>query len=215
MEIAGSIFAGLSVASMVVSSGITINLTENAGTLFQSGAIHVDEDDSKLHGKYAVATTGIAGATIGLASVYTGMYLYGLYKYSGHQLDVQQKIYWTILLIAMVMAVVSSALTLSLVNNFSTFLADGQLATNPAIVIPGENYQLRGAIGNGVFGMAVVTLLFASLGMIQMGVAWKLSKRTSIIGGNPVSPSINTTFQPEVTTPLQTVYGSTFQYSTI
>ena len=190
MEVAGSVFAGMSVASMLVSSGITVSLTEGAGNLFESGAISTTDDSPKLQGRFSDAVRGMSATTIGLSVGYLGFYSYGMYKYRKEHHAIVQKIYWTILLLAIIMAIISSALNINLVEGYTNYLDDGQLQTDPSIVIPGENFKLRGAVGTGVFGMAVVTLIFASLGIIQMATAWGMSKNMSLKQGVPASPSI-------------------------
>ena len=127
METSGSVIAGGALATIIATSAITLNLTENAGNLFESGGIHTSDDTNRLQGKYADAVVGMSGVSIGLSGMYLIFYFYGLYKYRREQHATSQKIYWTILLLAVLLGIVSSALNLSLVTNYSNLVADGSV----------------------------------------------------------------------------------------
>ena len=81
MDTAGSLFAGLTLASIVTNGGLTINLTENFGTLWNDGDVkHEAGGGDKLVGTYANAVTGVSAVVIGLSALYLVFFIYGWYK---------------------------------------------------------------------------------------------------------------------------------------
>ena len=211
MEVAGSVFAGMSVASMLVTSGITINLTENAGDLFQSGAISTSDDSTRLHGGYADSVLGMSAATIGLSSVYLGFFGYGIHKHRRETHAAVQIVYLAILVLAMLLAIISSALNIDLVTGYTGYLDNGQLDTDPSITIPGENYRLRGSLGTGVLGMAITTTVVGSLVLLEMLTAWGVADRVSkppVVVEPPTPASV-------ADVELSGPFSTTFQYEAL
>lgn len=77
MDTAGVMFTGLTLASVIATAGLTINLTENFGTLSTNSQVQTEVGGDRLVGTYANAVTGMSAVVVGLTGLYLIFYIYG------------------------------------------------------------------------------------------------------------------------------------------
>lgn len=77
MDTAGVMFTGLTLASVIATAGLTINLTENFGTLSTDSQVQTEVGGDRLVGTYANAVTGMSAVVVGLTGLYLIFYIYG------------------------------------------------------------------------------------------------------------------------------------------
>lgn len=164
MDVTGTVFAGLTMASIITMSGITINLTENFGSLAINEQVKQQTTGPKLVGSYGNAVTGMSAVVIGLSALYIAFFIYGLYKKRFQQVSKIQKVYWVVMMLAVVMGISAAGVNLNLTENYQNI---DNLEPDPNPVIPGENYKLR-----GVYGTATLGVNIASLGLAGVAFLW-------------------------------------------
>jgi multisubunit Na+/H+ antiporter MnhB subunit len=164
MDAAGSLFTSLTLASIITTGGLTINLTENFGNLANDGKVKQEVDGDKLVGSYGNAVTGMSAVVIGLSALYLIFFVYGWYKKRGDKEARMQRVYWVVMLLAVLLGVASAAVNLNLTENY---LSIDDLEPSPNPIVTGENYKLRGSYGTATLGMAA-----ASLGMGGIAFLW-------------------------------------------
>lgn len=169
METFGSVASGFTIASIVSTAGITLNMTENFGDLVNSGALEVGRT---LHGHYGDSLLGMGSVEIAMTSVYVFLFLYGLLKYRKHARKTVQKIYWTLFLLTVVIGFINGVMVVYLVQNFENMLQNDQLEFSPKVVPENQNYQLRGIYGTATMAVSSVAVAFSSISIMQMTVAW-------------------------------------------
>ena len=169
MNTVGSLFTGLTMASIITTGGLTINLTENFGNLANNGQVRQEVDGDRLVGTYGNAVTGMSAVVIGLGALYLMFFIYGWYKKRNDRNIKVQKIYWLVMLLATLLGVSSAAVNLNLTENF---LSIGNLETVPNPVVDGQNYKLRGSYGTATLGMASASLGMASIAFLWMTGLW-------------------------------------------
>lgn len=169
MNTVGSLFTGLTMASIITTGGLTINLTENFGNLANNGQVRQEVDGDRLVGTYGNAVTGMSAVVIGLGALYLMFFIYGWYKKRNDRNIKVQKIYWLVMLLATLLGVSSAAVNLNLTENF---LSIGNLETVPNPVVDGQNYKLRGSYGTATLGMASASLGMSSIAFLWMTGLW-------------------------------------------
>lgn len=166
MDTAGSMFTGLTLASIITTGGLTINLTENFGKLANDGSVKQEVDGNRLVGVYGNVVTCMSSVVIGLSALYLVFFIYGWYQKRGDREARLQRVYWLVMLLAVVLGVASAGVNLNLTENF---LAIDDVVTDPNPVVPYENYKLRGSYGMATLSMASISLGMAGLAFIWMG----------------------------------------------
>jgi multisubunit Na+/H+ antiporter MnhB subunit len=166
MDTAGSLFTGLTLASIITTGGLTLNLTENFGKLANNGSVKQEIDGDRLVGTYGNAVTGMSAVVVGLSALYLIFFIYGWYQKRGDREARMQRVYWVVMLLAVVLGVASAGVNLNLTENF---LVIDDVETDPNPVVPGENYKLRGSYGTATLSMSAVSLGVAGLAFIWMG----------------------------------------------
>lgn len=179
-DTAGALFTGLTLASIITTGGLVINLTENFGTLANNGDVQQETTNGvpgeRLVGTYGNAVTGMSAVSVALAGLYLIFYMFNWYRTRGNRDASLQRVYLTVVLLSVALGVASAGVNLGLTSTFSTRVADGGIVTDPDPVVAGENYKLRGSYGTATLGMAA-----ASLGMA--GLAWLWMMRLWMWGG--------------------------------
>jgi hypothetical protein len=166
MDTAGSVFTGLTLASIITTGGLVINLTENFGNLANDGQVKQEVLGDKLVGPYGNAVTGMSAVVIGLSALYLVFFIYGWYR-TRHSKEANiQRIMYTVMVLAMLLGICSAAVNLNLTENY---LSISNLEPDPNPVVPGENYKLRGSYGTATLGMASASLAVASIAFLWMG----------------------------------------------
>lgn len=165
MEIAGTVFTGLSMASIITMSGLTINLTENFGNLALDESIKQETTGPRLVGAYGNAVTGMSSVVIGLSLMYIGFFAYGMYRRRYRKTPNIQKVYWVVMMLAIAMGIVSASINLNLTENYQNI---DNLSTDPNPVIPGENYRLRGVYGTATLGLNIASLALSFVAFVWM-----------------------------------------------
>ncbi len=167
MDSSGALFSGLTLASIITTSGLAINMTENFGTLAANEHIKQEVDSDRLVGPYGNAVAGMSSVVIGLSALYLAFFIYGWYEHRKVRSPAQrmQRIYWIVMLLAVVLGTVSAALNLSLVEQG---LSQKGLTTSPNPPVAGENYKLRGSYGQGTLGMASSAVAVSGISFIWM-----------------------------------------------
>ncbi len=172
MDTAGVAFAGLTLASIITTGGLVINLTENFGTLANNGDVLREVDGERLVGTYGNAVTGMSAVVIALTGLYLIFYIFNFYRARGNRDISAQRVYLTVILLAVMLGLSSAAVNLNLTENFITLEADGNIAFDPAVPVAGENYKMRGTYGNATLGMAAASLSVAGLAWLWMMRLW-------------------------------------------
>jgi hypothetical protein len=175
MDIGYSSLTALTLSSIIVTGGLTINLTENFGNLANSGSVQQELDGSKLIGNYGNAETVMSALTISLCGLYLIIYMYQWYKRRNDKTASFQRIYYLIILLAVLLGISSAAVNLNLTTNY-TQITD--LSTSPSPVVPGENYKLRGAYGTATLGMAISSTAMASIGFLWLMHLFRMNWNT-------------------------------------
>lgn len=165
MDVTGTVFAGLTMASIITMSGITINLTENFGNLAINEQVKQQTTGPKLVGSYGNAVTGMSAVVIGLSALYIAFFIYGLYKKRFQQISKVQKVYWVVMMLAVVMGICAAGVNLNLTENYQNI---DNLEPDPNPVIPGENYKLRGVYGTATLGVNIASLALAGVAFLWM-----------------------------------------------
>jgi len=161
-DLAGTLFTALTLGAIVTTDSLAINLTQNFGNLATSGQIKTS--GSQLTGSFGNALTGMSAVVIGLGALYICFYIYGVYKLRGNKIALQQKIYWLIILLSVVIGISAASVDLYLTENYDNI---NSLATHPTQPIPGQNYSLVGS-----YGIATTTMASISLGFSGISVIW-------------------------------------------
>jgi hypothetical protein len=156
--------------------------------LFKNGAVVVNANSGKLEGDYASAIAGMSATSISLSGIYIVYYIFGLFKYRHHSHITIQKIYWTVLLIAILLGIAMSGINLHMTENYQSLHISKNIESSPIVPISGENYKLRGSYGTATMGVASAAVAFASLGAIQMLIAAGMTKDMAM--SDHTSPSI-------------------------
>jgi len=179
-DTAGALFTGLTLASIITTGGLVINLTENFGTLSNNGDIQQETVNGvpgdRLVGTYGNAVTGMSAVTVALTGLYLIFYIFSWYRMRGSRDASLQRVYLTVVLLSVCLGVASAAVNLALTSTFATLHADGSVVSDPNPVVVGENYKLRGSYGTATLGMASASLAVA-------GIAWLWMMRLWIWGG--------------------------------
>jgi len=169
MDTAGSLFTGLTLASIITTGGLTINLVENFGTLADQGKVKQEVDGDKLVGSYGNAVTGMSAVVIGLSALYLIFFVYGWYKKRDDKDARMQRVYWLVMLLAVILGVASAGVNLNLTERYSSI---DDLEPNPNPIITGENYKLRGSYGTATLGMAAASLSMGGVAFLWMSGLW-------------------------------------------
>jgi hypothetical protein len=165
MDTAGTVFTALTLASIVTTGGITLNLTENFGTLAQDGHLKQEISGDRLVGTYGNAVTGMSAVVVGLGALYLVLFIYGWYVNRKEKAANIQQVYWVVMLLAILLGITSAAVNLNLTENFFSL---STISWDPLPVVPGQNYKLRGAYGKATMAMAATSLGVSSLAMMWM-----------------------------------------------
>lgn len=179
-DTAGALFTGLTLASIITTGGLVINLTENFGTLANNGDVQQETTNGvpgeRLVGTYGNAVTGMSAVSVALAGLYLIFYIFNWYRTRSNRDASLQRVYLTVVLLSVMLGVASAGVNLGLTSTFATLVSDNNVVTDPNPVVAGENYKLRGSYGTATLGMAS-----ASLGMA--GLAWLWMMRLWMWGG--------------------------------
>ena len=171
MDVAGSMFTGLTLASIITTGGLVINLTQNFGTLANNGDVLQEAGGNRLVGTYGNAVTGMSAVVVGLSALYLIFYMYGWYKMRGNRTVGVQRVYWTVILLSVMLGVAAAGINLNLTENFGGI---SNLEFSPAVPVPGTNYQLAGSYGTATLAMAATSLSMAGLAWLwMMGLWWR------------------------------------------
>lgn len=176
MDPATSAFTALTLASIITTGALTINLTENFGNLANNGSIKQELNGSKLVGSYGNAETAMSAVVIGLSGLYLIMFIYRWYKMRHDKVANLQRLYYLVVMLAILLGISSAAVNLNLTENYGTI---NDLEPSPNPVVPGENYKLRGSYGTATLGMAISSLSVASIAFLWMGVLWTKNWNTA------------------------------------
>lgn len=178
---AGALFTGLTLASIITTGGLVINLTENFGTLAIDGDVQQETTNGvagdRLVGTYGNAVTGMSAVSVALAGLYLIFYIFHWYRTRADSVASLQRVYLTVVMLAVLLGISSAAVNLALTSTFGTLVTDGDIVTDPNPAVAGQNYKLRGSYGTATLGMAS-----ASLGMA--GIAWLWMMRMWMTNGS-------------------------------
>jgi len=179
MDTSTWVFTGLSLASVIATGGLTMNLTENFGNLAKTGSIKQEINGNKLVGTYGNALMGMSAVVVALSGLYLILFFYkwyqemkkvqnrnGLNKNQWHQFTLQ-KIFYLVSFFAILLGVASAAVNINLLDNYGGI---NDLSTSPDPIVPGQNYKLRGAYGTATLGMAIASTSMASLAFLWIFV---------------------------------------------
>lgn len=165
MNTAGSVFTGLTLASIITTGGLTLNLTENFGNLADNGSVKQEVDSGRLVGSYGNAVTGMSAVVIGLSAIFLVFFTFGWYRKRKNKEARGQYVYWVFLLLAVVLGICSAGVNLGLTENYGSL---DSITPDPDPPVAGENYKLRGPYGNATLGMAATSLGVAGIALIWM-----------------------------------------------
>lgn len=167
MDTTASILTTITLASIITTSGLTIHLTENFGTLAKDEQVKKEVNGDKLVGPYGNAVTGMSAVVIGLSAVYMIFFIYGWYKNRHNHSAHIQRIYWLVMVLAVILGVCSAGMNLNLTEEYWSI--EG-IVPDPNPIVAGENYRLRGSYGIATLGMAISALSISSMAFIWMFV---------------------------------------------
>lgn len=177
-----TVLTGVALASIITTNGLTINLTENFGSLASNGHVKQSATGNELVGDYGNAVTGMNCVVLVLSFIFLIVYIYGWFLRRHDRYEKLHLAYWIIILLAIIIGVVSAGITLNLTTNYASIQ---DLDTSPTPTIPGQNYKLRGVYGNATFGLAITSLITSSLAFIGMfviiGLNWKQYTRKAMM----------------------------------
>lgn len=180
-DTASALFTGLTLASIITTGGLVINLAENFGTLANNGDVQQETSNGaageRIVGTYGNAVTGMSAVSVALSGLYLIFYIFNWYRSRGNKDASLQRVYLTVMLLAVALGAASAGVNLALTSKFATLVSDGDIVTDPNPVVTGENYKLR-----GTFGMATLAMASASLGVA--GLAWLWMMRLWLWSGN-------------------------------
>jgi hypothetical protein len=176
MDSATSMFTGLTLASIITTGALTMNLTENFGTLANNGSIKQEINGNKLVGSYGNALTGMSAVVIGLSGLYLILFMYRWYKMRHDKVANIQRIYYLVIFLGVILGVASAAVNLNLVENYGSI---NDLEPSPNPIVPGQNYQLRGSYGTATLGMAISSTVMAGIAFLWMVGLWMKNWNTS------------------------------------
>lgn len=175
-DTAGALFTGLTLASIITTGGLVINLTENFGNLAKDGDVQQEVTNGvagdRLVGTYGNAVTGMSAVSVALAGLYLIFYIFHWYKSRGNREATLQRVYLTVVLLAVALGISSAAVNLALTTDFKTLVTNGSIVTDPNPVVVGQNYKLRGSYGTATLGMASASLALAGLAWLWMMRIW-------------------------------------------
>jgi hypothetical protein len=165
MNVSDSLYTLLTLGSIITTGALTINLTENFGTLAKNGDIKQQISGSNLVGSYGNALTAMSLTTIVLCAIYLVVFIWGILKLRNKTDSKISKMILSSMLLIVLTGIASSALALNLTENFIS--VEG-IETSPNFPSNGENYKLRGTYGKATLGMACTSTGLASLGLLSM-----------------------------------------------
>lgn len=91
-----------------------------------------------------------------------------------------QRVYWIVILLAVMLGLSSAAVNLNLTENFTTLVADSSIEYSPNPPVAGQNYALRGSYGTATLGMAAASVSMA-------GIAWLWAMRIWWMGADSMT----------------------------
>ena len=163
MDASGMLFTGLTMASTITTSALAVNMVENFGTLATNGQLKYEVNGPRLVGTYANAVTGMSAVSIGLSMLYIALFIYGWYRNRRSSTTGIQKIYWTVMMLAVCLSVSASGMNLHTTEKFTSI----GIETNPTTIVAGENYKLRGS-----WGTSLLAVNSSALGMSSIAFVW-------------------------------------------
>lgn len=173
-----TVLTGITLASIIATNGLVINLTENFGNLANDGHVKVAATGSQLVGSYGNAVTGMNCVVLVLSTIFLIVYIYGWFIRRNDRYQRLQLAYWIWILLAVIIGVVSAGVTVNLTENYAS-LTD--LDPSPTPIVIGENYKLRGPYGKAVLSMASISIGVSTMAFVGMfviiGLNWKMYSR--------------------------------------
>ena len=158
----------LTVSSFLVTGALTLNLTENFGTLAQNGSVKLLSDN--LSGTYGNALTGMSAFSIGVGALYIFLHAYRL-KFVLQKMTPQEKAFLIILFLTILIGFVSVTMDLYLTTNYGSLELD-ELKPSPFPPVAGQNYALRGPYGTATMSMAAISTFFSGVSLLGMVGFW-------------------------------------------
>jgi hypothetical protein len=165
-------FIALGLASVITTGGLVLNLTENFGTLAHEGDVLQEASGNRLVGTYGNAVTGMSAVSVALSGLFLCMYIAQWYRSRGSRDASFWRVHMIIVLLSAMLGVASAGVNLNLTTNYGQLQADGNLESDPAAPVPGQNYKLRGAYGTATLGMAAASVGVAGLAFLWMMRIW-------------------------------------------
>lgn len=187
---ASNVFIGMTLATGITTSSISMNLTENFGRLFNDGKVEIS--GKRLVGEYGHAVLGMSAASMSFA-FFALLYIVYTWIRSKKEKDPTKrrvhwfvKLYWVVFVLGLIITLTTSILNIVILEHFDQYFTNGSIKISPtrAQLIPGrlgDKDNLRGSFGTAMMGMnaTMVGLLGSALIMYVSATVVNAEKQKS------------------------------------
>jgi hypothetical protein len=192
MSVGKSIFMFGTMATVITSSSLHLNFTENIQPLIRDG--HVSLNGDKLSGEYGDSMVGVTAVSLGLCSAFL---LFEIYKYFANKglrkpyRTTLEKTYMSFLMLGFLLGVISGIVNLHLLENWTTLVAEGKVKPEISGVgtcefstlecVGSPDTKVRGTYGNAVIGVNASTVGIVGIAAIIMVTGVILNERDELL----------------------------------
>ena len=179
MDPTSGITSALLLSSIIVSGALSINFTENYGSLVHSGKVQFELNGNQILGIYGNAMVGISYTIIVLSAILLLITIFSFIQRKGRKnvvLNKRKTGMISVTTIAILVGIAQASFTLFYTDNFNNI----HKTYDPSIPISGQNYKLRGILGNTVLGLSISSI---ALSVISMGIIGWFWSNTKVLSG--------------------------------
>jgi hypothetical protein len=164
--------------NIIINSILALVFTEYAGNMFHNNNVSLSAKSPSLKGTYANAMVGLSSLSLLWSAMYIFLFSRGMYVNRNEAHMKRQKIFWTVLLLAIILGFSVSVMNIHVVHDYQDLLNGGHV--KPSLDVPGENFKLRGVYGTALVSVASITLGCGTLGLIQLALGRYLLDRDQV-----------------------------------